>query len=186
MKSAKCILAAVVLLSMVFPVQGFSATFRRWEQVLSSSDTINIYVKNIVNASADSTVNADTITGIVKSVFAKRTSPKFNVVGSKSQANIVFSGKIVEYLWKKKAPITAIYSPAALAIDLATRGKKNYAIMQIHYKITVAATGKTLLNQITKVTLKKRNMPQEKTYEMIYNRAPRILDLDLFKRPQDE
>ncbi len=186
MKSAKCILAAVVLLSIIFPVQGFSETFRRWEQVLSSSDTINIYVENVVNDSGDTTVNANTITGIVKSVFAEETSPKFNVVGSKSQADIVFSGKIVEYLWKKKAPITAIYSPVALAIDMATRGKKNYAIMQIQYKITAAATGRTLLNQITKVTRKERNMPKEKTYEMMYNRAPMILDLDLFKRPQDE
>ena len=58
--------------------------------------------------------------------------------------------------------------------------------MQIHYKKTLTATGKTLLNQITKVTLNKRNMLQEQTYEIMYNRAPMILDLDLFKRPQDE
>ena len=56
--------------------------------------------------------------------------------GSEGAQDIVFSGKIVEYLWKKKAPVTAIYSPVALAIDLAARGKKHYAIMQIHYKIT--------------------------------------------------
>ncbi len=89
MKSAKCILAAVVLLSMVFPVQGFSEAFRNWQQVLNSSDTVNIYVENIVNVSADSTVNADTITEIVKGVFSDSTSPKFYVVGSKSQAGIV-------------------------------------------------------------------------------------------------
>ncbi len=74
----------------------------------------------------------------------------------------------------------------ALAIDLATRGKKNYAIMQIHYKITVAATGETLLNQITKVTFKKHHLPQEKNYVDIYEKMPLILDIDLFQRPNDE
>ncbi len=112
MRSVKYILVALVILSTIFPVEGFSETFRDWQQVLKAPSTVNIYVENedIVNDSADTTVNADTVTGIVKGVFADRTSPKFNVVGSKSQADIVFSGKIVEYLWKKKAPVTGIYS----------------------------------------------------------------------------
>ncbi len=79
MRPVKYILVAVVILSTIFPVEGFSETFRDWQQVLKAPSTVNIYVGDIVNDSADTTVNADTVTGIVKGVFADRTSPKFNV-----------------------------------------------------------------------------------------------------------
>ena len=54
------------------------------------------------------------------------------------------------------------------------------------YKITVAAAGETLLNQITKVTFRKRHLPQEKNYAEIYEKIPTILDIDLFQKPNDE
>ncbi len=182
MKKAKNIMAAVLILSMAFPLQAFSQKIRKWEDVLASRKPVNIYVEDIKNKSKDSVVSSAKVTQIVKNLFAKRRSPRFNVVAKKSEADIVFKGKISEYTWLKKAPITDIYSPGALLVDEATRGYKNWARMELQYKIKKIGLGKILLEHETQITLKQPRMPRNKSYGMIYKRAPRILALDIFKR----
>ena len=59
---------------------------------------------------------------------------------------------------------------------------KNWARMELDYKIYLASTGDLLLDYETQVTLKDFNIPEDKSYEMIYERTPRILTMDLFRR----
>ena len=86
--------------------------------------------------------------------------------------------------WLRIVVPEKVASPALLAVDLATHKDKNYARMQIHYKITVATTGETLLNQITKVTFKKCHLPQEKIMPRYTKNAHDIRYRSI--RPNDE
>jgi hypothetical protein len=182
MKKAKNIMAAILILSMAFPLQAFSQRIRKWEDVLASRKPVNVYVENIENKSKDPNVSSAEVTQVVKKVFAKRRSPRFNVVEKKSEADIVFKGKISEYTWLEKAPITDIYSPGTLLIDEVTRGRKNWARMELQYKIKTAGAGKILLEKETQITIKQPNVPRDKSYGMICKRALKILALDIFKR----
>ena len=42
MRPVKYILVALVILSTIFPVEGFSETFTDWQQVLKAPSTVNI------------------------------------------------------------------------------------------------------------------------------------------------
>ncbi|MGB3241850.1 MAG: hypothetical protein WBB66_03270 [Candidatus Omnitrophota bacterium] len=182
MRKVRGIMVMAVVLSMIFPPQAFSQRANKWEKVLSSRKPVNIYVENIANKSKDHHVSADKVTDIVKNIFAKRRQPRFNVVDKKSAADIVFKGKIIEFIWMKKAPITDIYGAGALATDIATSHLRKYARMRVEYEISDAKTGKVLIDQVTQVTLKKFKLPKDESYGMIYKRAPKILTMDIFKR----
>ncbi len=184
MKVLKSVAAMIIMVSMVLQVQAFSQNIdtERWEEVLKSTEPVNIYVAKIANDSKNTVVSADTVTKIVKDMFATRRSTRFNVADDRAKADIVFSGKIIEYIWMEKAPITNIYSPGALALDVATKNMKNYARMQLKYEITDAKTDEVLLDEVTQVTIKKSKVPEDKSYEMIYKRTPKILSMDVFKR----
>ena len=176
------VIAVVIVLSMIFPATGFSRSFKKWTEVLASTEPVNIYVEKIVNETNDKKVNADTVTKIAKDIFAQRRSPDFDVVDDKSQADIVFSGAVIEYVWMKEAPITDVYGAAPLILDLATRSKKNYARMQVEYKIDDAASGDLLLDGVTQVTLKKSGIPEDESYDMIYERLSKVHSMNIFKR----
>jgi len=183
-KIFKNLVLVFIIATMFFQVQAFSqnVNIKGWEEVLDSNKPVNIYVGTIANDSKNTTVSADTVTKIVKDMFANRRSTRFNVVDDKSKADVVFSGEIIEYIWMEKAPITNIYSPGALALDVATKNMKNYARMQLKYEITDAKTDEVLLDEVTQVTIKKSKVPEDKSYEMIYKRTPKILSMDVFKR----
>lgn len=54
--------------------------------------------------------------------------------------------------------------------------------MELNYKIYDAKTDNLLLDYNTQVTIKKKGMPEDESYGLIYERLPRILAMDLFKR----
>jgi len=182
MRIMKTCIALLMMTSLIMPVSAFAAPTDEWDDMLDSNKTINIYVEDIANDSGDANVSAGEVTQVVKDLFANRISPKFNVVGDKSSADVVFSGKITEYEWKKKAPLTYFFGAGAIVYDVATSSRKNFAMMRIRYKITDAKTKKTLVSQQTQVSIKRSKVPQEKSYDMIYAKAPKILTLDIFKR----
>lgn len=182
MRILKSVIMAVIILAMICPQQAFSGTIKTWEEVLKNNKPVNIYVENVVNESGNKDADVALATQVVKGVFEKRITPKFKVVTDKSKADIIFSGVLTESLWMEKAPITDVYGGAALAIDLATRGKKSYARIQMRYKISAAKTGTALIDQVTQVTIKEANIPEDKSYDMVCKRASKVLAMDIFKR----
>jgi hypothetical protein len=156
--------------------------YKKWEDVTSSRKPVRIYVEKVTNATENPKVSEERVTDIVKKVFENRISTKFEVVSSKDEAEILFEGEITEYIWMEKAPVTNIHSAGSLVMDLATRGSKNYARKFINYRISDAGTGNELLEGETMVTLKQAGMPEEKSYEMMYERGGKMLSRDIFRK----
>ncbi|MBD3379201.1 MAG: hypothetical protein GF408_01920 [Candidatus Omnitrophica bacterium] len=189
MKRSNALVSSVLALAVCFSAQpGAEAKeAHSWKQVVKSDGPWNIYVEELSNDSADQEVSAGKVTGIIKEFFAGRRQPAFNVVEDKSQADLVFEGKIIEYIYMKKAPITNVYGAGALAVDVATSGMKKYARMRIEYVIRNAGPGgKVLLDAVTQVTRKPFKMTREESYGRIYARTPRILAIDIFKRYNEQ
>jgi len=183
MKYAKGFLIMVFGLCMALAgVSSFADEIREWGDVVESTSPVNIYIEDIPNKTGDDVIDAGKVTGVVKEMFAERKNPEFNVVDSKDEADVVFKGKISDYVWSEKAPLTNIYSPGAIVLDEVTRGGKNWARMELDYKIYAAKNGKLLLDYETQVTLKQPGMPKDESYGMIYDRLPKVLAMDVFKR----
>ena len=175
------VLAAVVIAVSAVPVLAFGASYGTWEDVLSSREPVKIYIEEVVNNSDDVNIDPSRSTEVVKKVFKSRRQPRFDIVGSKEKADIIFEGKISDYVWMEEAPVTNVWSAGALVMDLATRRSKNYARKLISYKI-YSADGTTLFEKVTQATLKQSGMPEEKSYDMMAARAQRMLGMDLFGR----
>lgn len=181
MKLIKAIMA-VCFCAALITTEAKAEDYDTWEDVVSSNKAVNIYVKKVVNSSENKKVSEERSTETVKKVFSTRISPKFNIVSSEKEADIIFDGEVTDYVWMEKAPITDIYGAGALAVDIATRGGKNYARKIIQYRIYDVKSGKQLLEGETLVTLKRKGMPEEKSYEMMYSRGQKMLSKDLFKK----
>ncbi len=181
MRPTKMFLIAVCAL-LAFSCLSEAREYKKWEDVLSSRDIVKVHVERMVNATGNPKISEERSTDVVKSVFASRISPKFEVVELKENADIVFKGEVKEYVWMEKAPVTDIYGAGALAMDLATRSGKNYARKIIDYQICDAASGQVLLDKETLVTLKRKGMPEEKSYDMMYERGKKMLNRDIFRK----
>lgn len=178
----KRIAAVLTAVLMLFPAQGFTRAISGWDGVMDGMKVLNIYIEKVSNESGDKAVDVDKVTGIVREVFSTRGTPCFTIVDDITKADIVFKGSVSEFLWMEKAPITNVYGAGALAMDVATHDNKNYARMQLSYRIYEPSSGDTLLDQVTQVTLKQPGIPKDESYKMIYERTPKILVLDIFKR----
>lgn len=159
--------------------------YHTWQDVMDSRETVKIYVMDLANVSEDPDVSVVKATGAVKEMFGNRISPRFDVVGSPEKADIIFKGEVGEYIWMEKAPVTSVHSAGALLIDLATRDGKNYARKVIRYRIFDPHTDRTLLEETTQATIKRAGVPLEKSYELMYERAARMLAMDIFRRKTD-
>ncbi len=189
MKIVAKVLVVFMVLSMVFVPQSEAKrkVARSWSRVLKSNKTWNIYVDEMTNTSKNKDVSVEKVTELAKALFAARRQPKFNVVDDMADADLVFDGNIIEYIYMKKAPITDITGAGGLAVDVATRGMKKYARMRVEYQIKNAGpNGKVLLDDVTQVTLKPFKMTEQESYGRIYERAPRIFAIDLFKRYKEQ
>jgi len=183
MNFIKSILVLFFVLSFILSAErSFCEGLESWTDVVESSSPVKIYVSDMINKSKDKNVDAGKVTQIVKQMFSDRISPKFEIVNDPKEADIIFKGVISDYVWSKKAPITDIYSPGAIALDQLTRDKKNWARMEVDYKVTAAGGDNMLLDYETQVTLKKPGIPKDKSYGIIYERFPKILSMDIFKR----
>jgi hypothetical protein len=176
--SAFLILAAF----MATPGRAEAPVLQSWEQLLKSDRTWNIYLEPVVNDSKDKNVSTEKVGDIFKNIFIRRIQPDFNVVDKKDDADLIFSATITEYIWMEKAPVTDVYGPGALALDFFTKDLKEYARMILEYKLEQVSDGRLLLDNVSQITEKKWKMPEEKSYEYIYEDSPRILKIDLFKR----
>ncbi|MFA6636538.1 MAG: hypothetical protein WCV56_05505 [Candidatus Omnitrophota bacterium] len=172
--------AAVAVLLVSSSVM--AGEYKKWEDVTSSRKPVKIYVEKVTNATDNPKISEERSTEVVKKMFENRISTKFDVVESKDAADIVFKAEISEYVWMEKAPITNIHSAGAIVMDLATRGSKNYARKFINYQISDAGTDNELLEGETMVTLKQAGMPEEKSYEMMYERGGKMLARDIFRK----
>ena len=172
----------LVVIGMLCPGVLQAETYKKWKDVRDSWKTVKVYVEKIANATSNPKISEERSTDVVKKMFKGRITPKFEVVGSKGEADIVFEGAVKEYIWMEKAPITDVYGAGALAVDLATRGGKNYARKIIEYSICDAGTDKELIEGETLVTLKRPGMPEEQSYEMMYARAGKMLAKDIFRK----
>lgn len=186
MKKLKLLATAMMIIATALACESQAKEYKKWEDVLSSSGAINVYVEKMVNSTSNEKISEDRSTDVVKKVFSGRINPKFNVVDSKEKADIYFQGEVAEYVWMEKAPITDIYGAGALAMDLATRSGKNYARKIIKYKIYSVPTGQLLLEKETLVTLKKKGMPEEKSYDMMYERGGKMLTRDIFRKGEKD
>ncbi len=183
MKFLKLTVSLFIALSFVLPdLNAFAGTIKCWHDVVKSRDTINIFVEDIANGSEDKIVDPQKVTLIVKDLFAKRTHPKFILVNSKDEADIVFSGVISEYIWLEEAPLTNVFSAGGIVMDEVTRRDKNWARIELDYRIIAVKTGRELVDYETQVTLKQKNIPKDKSYDMIYERLPKVLARDVFRR----
>lgn len=180
--SIKKAVSLTIVLAMIFTLSAFAETMKRWDKVVNDDGPRNIFIENVVNESGDSMVDPSMITAKIAGVFSGRGNPNFNVVKDRGEADMVFKGVITEYAWMEKAPITEIYGAGALAMDMATRDSKNYARMEVEYKIFDAKTHETIMAYVTQVTIKQPGVPQNESYAMIYERFPKIFSLDIFKR----
>ena len=182
MKKIRRVVVLLAVIAMMCPSMAQAKTFRKWRDVLLSRGTVNVYVETVANDTGDAKVSEEKETDIVKKMFQGRITPKFKVVSSKADADIVFQGDVKEYVWMEKAPITAIYGAGALVVDLATRGNKNYARKLIKYRICTPEKDKEILKGVTLVTLKQAGMPEEESYAMMRLRGGKMLSKDIFRK----
>jgi hypothetical protein len=182
MKKIRILALSLVVMGMVVPSIGGAADYSKWEDVLSSNDIVKVYVERMKNNTGNPEISEERSTEVVKNMFEKRISTKFNVVNSEKDADIIFRGEVEEYVWMEKAPVTDIYGAGALAMDLATRGGKNYARKIIKYTISSPSSEKVLRDGVTLVTIKRPGMPEEKSYDMMYERGGKMLARDVFRK----
>jgi len=183
MKYAKIFIMAAVAATFIFSGgNAFSGDIKSWDDVADNNGVVSIYIEDIPNKSDDKVVDADKVTEIVKQMFTERREPKFNVVSNTRAASIIFKGKISDYVWSETAPLTNIAGAGAIVADELTRRDKQWAKMELNYKIYDAKTDKLLLDYNTQVTIKKKGMPEDESYGLVYQRLPKILAMDLFKR----
>jgi hypothetical protein len=182
MKKGVAIVAISGVVIALMTVSAQAKTYEKWEDVLRAHVPVNVYVEKVANMSGNDKISEEKSTGVVKEMFSDRITPKFNVVDSRDKADIVFKGAVTEYVWMKKAPITDIYGAGALAMDLATRGKKNYSRKTIKYSIYASEDNKELLEGTALVTLKQAGMPEDESYEMMYERGGNMLAKNIFRK----
>ena len=172
----------VLSLFLAAPLRAEAPVVQSWEQLIKSDGTWNIYIEPVVNASKNEKVSTERVADIFRKIFSRRIQPDFEVVENKSEADLIFSARITEYIWMDKAPVTDVYGPGAIVLDFFTKDLKEYARMILEYKLEQVADGRVLLDNVSQITEKKWKMPEEESYELIYKDSSRILKIDMFKR----
>lgn len=182
--SGAVIMMVAVMLVMVVSGEAFARDFRKWRAVARANGPVKIYLSDIENKSEDPKVDINGLKSRIKDALEKRKSTKFVVVDKEQDADIVFKGTVTKYLWTDDAPITNIYPPVALAVDIATRGKMDWVEMDMAYTITSQGSGRELLDRETRATIKEEGLSEAESYKRINERMPIMLLRDMFKRPR--
>lgn len=187
MKKLSNFVVVVAALVVIFSgTYSFGEENMRWKELLKSSGPVKVYVEDVVNTSNDANIDVDKVKEIVDEAFKENKNTDFVILDSSDGADIIFKGTISDYVWSQKAPLTNIFPPAALAVDEATRANKNWARMELDYKIYDAKSNSLLLDYETQVTIKRPNVPKAKSYGLIYERARQILARDMFTRADSD
>jgi monomeric isocitrate dehydrogenase len=117
---------------------------------------------------------------MIEDAFAARTRYKFTVVQTPQEANIIFRGDIVEYIWMKEDPIDEVYGIGAAAMDAAFI--ENYARIQIQSEIIDVKKNSVLWSDKVKATMTKKDMPIEESYALIYPKIIKSEVIEIFRK----
>lgn len=177
----RCMAAAVVVSALIFIVAKLAvADTADFQNFLKDHSTVKVYV-DLKNSSGDNKVDANLLKKLIEEAFTARKAHSFIVVQTAEQADLIFKGDIIEYIWMENDPIDQVYGLETAALDAAL--SENYARIQIQTSLITTKHNRMLWSDRVKATMTKKPMPKEASYELIYPRFVKSAMIEIFRKP---
>jgi hypothetical protein len=150
-----------------------------FKDYLEKHGDVKIYTE-LKNSSGNSKVDISLLKSLIDQSFESRTSYEFIIVGSADKADILLKGDITEYIWSEIDPVDQVWGIGSAAIDAATA--ENYARLQAKMEIVAVETGRVIWSDKVQATVTRHVMPEDLSYELVYDRFVKSLKTILFKK----
>jgi len=81
-------------------------------------------------------------------------------------------------------PVDEVYGVASAALDAAMI--ENYARMHVQTDLVAAKKNRILWSDRVKATMTRKDMPREKSYELIYPKFIKSVTIEIFKKRKND
>ncbi|MFC1808172.1 hypothetical protein ACFL0T_07420, partial [Candidatus Omnitrophota bacterium] len=146
-------------------------------QMTKDMAVVRVHILDIENSSDSDKVDVSGLKKSLEDVFANRKSINFEVVGSKSDADLLISCDVQKFIWKEDDPLDFL---VGTAYDLLT--SENYAYLEAHFDVFNAKKGRRLWSRKLKVDYTKANMPVDESIPLINEKTAKIFMRDCFSK----
>jgi len=180
-------IGALLCIFLVTLLISNEATAKRRKTLLEffkERDVVKVYVKAITNSSENSNLDIKALNGSIEDALRGRISQKFEIVKGEDLADIVMNIEVRELYWTDSDPVDMIIGTAGVAYDVIT--KECYVRMRFTVNILNRAKKRRLWKERVVATITKKDMPEEESYNLINERAAKVLLEEMFKKPKSK
>ena len=150
-----------------------------FQSFLKDNPTVKVYVE-LTNSSGDDKVDINSLKKHIEEGFAARKSHNFTIADTAIEADIIFKGDVVEYVWMAEDPVDQVWGVGAAAMDALII--ENYARIQVNTKLISAKHNHLLWSDKVKATMTQKVMPKETSYEIVYPRFVKSVMIEIFRK----
>jgi hypothetical protein len=170
----------VLILALMFCVPAYAGQTERHPNKRSLMYKLSKYgppVKVFVADVKDSAGNSGTVRSLLKTNIEKmlpaRKNMTFEVVASRTEADVILDSDIVEYLWTDSDPIDSISGIGPILMDAAM--KENYGRLQAVFTMTDVKTGKEIWEKKIQATITGNHITPENAAELLSARMMKVI-----------
>ena len=186
----KRISGLLILMMVMFSFSNVDASSRKSKSLydfLEKMEVCRVYLSNFTNTSGESGAGAEILNETMAKALDARTTQNFIVVKDRSEADIIISAEIIQFMYAEEDPaydgvigvgMTPI-NPVGLVVDMAM--KQSYVENKVSYLLTDKSGGRLWRRKIYS-TVTKSDMPLEEAVNIIAERSVKNFFMKCFRK----
>ena len=174
-------LLAVIVSILICQSMAMAEEGQLW-RLAGKKGSIKTYVKEVVNQTGNSRVNAEDLKNTIETMLVNRKSTKFEIAKSPGESDVEISIVIKKYNYMEKGPFNASPGIETTLLDAAETMSTNYVDMTANFIVMNSKTGMILWNETLDPYIKKR-MTSAESLPVIYEKMAKHFIWKCFGKP---